>query len=87
MRLISICEQLGAETYLSGSRGRNYIQQEKFIDAGIKLEYHDYKHPVYKQQFDGFIPYLSIIDLLFNHGDNSLNIITDTHNEKSEGYE
>jgi hypothetical protein len=75
MRLISICKQLEADTYLSGTRGRNYIQDEKFQQEGIKLEYHDYVHPEYKQQFDGFIPYLSVIDLLFNYGADSSRII------------
>lgn len=75
MRLIKICKLLDAEKYLSGTRGRNYIKDEKFQQEGIKLEYHDYVHPEYKQQFDGFIPYLSVIDLLFNHGLNSMRII------------
>jgi hypothetical protein len=76
IRLISICKQLNADTYLSGTRGRNYIQEDIFQKEGIKLEYHDYEHPVYTQQFDGFIPYMSIIDLLFNHGTNSLGILS-----------
>jgi len=75
-RLISICKQVEADTYLSGSKGRNYIRDELFRKEGIKLEYHDYVHPVYKQQFEGFIPYMSVIDLLFNHGDESLGILT-----------
>ena len=33
------------------------------------------KHPIYKQQFGEFIPYMSILDLLFNEGPNSKNII------------
>ena len=75
MRLISICKQLGADAYLSGSRGRNYIQDDMFKKEGIKLEYHDYVHPEYKQHFEGFVPYMSIIDLLFNEGKKSLPII------------
>ena len=75
-RLINICKELGTETYLSGSRGRNYICEHMFQEAGIHLEFHDYIHPVYKQQFEGFVPYLSVIDLLFNHGEKSLSILT-----------
>ena len=82
-RLIKICKQLGADTYLSGSRGRNYIDDSMFMDEGLKLEYHDYVHPEYKQQFDGFVPYMSVIDLLFNHGDASLKILTGNYGEKS----
>ncbi|MBU1627681.1 WbqC family protein [bacterium] len=76
MRLISICKQLDSDTYLSGSRGRNYIQEDIFKKEGVKLEYHDYDHPIYIQQFDGFIPYMSIIDLLFNIGPDSLKILS-----------
>ena len=36
------------------------------------LEYHDYVHPTYNQLHGEFIPYLSTIDLLFNHGPASL---------------
>ena len=40
------------------------------------LEFHDYQHPSYQQCFAGFVPYLSVIDLLFNHGSESLDILT-----------
>jgi hypothetical protein len=43
---------------------------------GITLEFHTYRHPHYRQLFGGFIPYLSVIDLLFNHGPESLDILT-----------
>ena len=75
-RLIKLLKKIGASTFLEGSAGRNYIEEHKFTDAGIELEYHDYVHPVYEQQFDPFIPYLSVMDLLFNCGDKSLSIIT-----------
>jgi hypothetical protein len=74
--IIDICRELGATEYLSPSAGRNYIQENKIFSLGIQLEYHDYIHPVYKQQYSGFVPYLSVIDLLFNHGEKSLEILT-----------
>ena len=76
MRLIRICQELNGDVYLSGSRGRNYIKEDLFQLHGINLEYHDYKHPEYKQNFEGFESYMSIIDLMFNHGDESLKILT-----------
>ena len=42
---------------------------------GIKLEYQHFEHPIYKQLWGDFIPYMSVIDLLFNEGDKSLDII------------
>jgi hypothetical protein len=73
--ILSICRDVGATTYISGPFGRDYLDEGKFQQAGIKIEYHDYIHPVYQQLHGDFIPYLSIIDLLFNCGDESLGIL------------
>ncbi|MBW2605470.1 MAG: WbqC family protein [Deltaproteobacteria bacterium] len=74
-RLISICKALEATTFYEGAAGRNYMEEKKFEEAGIRLEYQDYHHPTYPQLYGDFIPYLSVIDLLFNCGDESLEII------------
>lgn len=74
-RLVDICKALGGDTYLSGAGGAEYLDETMFSSSGIALEYQDYKHPVYKQVFEGFEPYMSVIDLLFCEGDNSLNVI------------
>jgi hypothetical protein len=73
--LINICKAAGADTYLSGSGGGNYMNEDAFEKEGIKLEYHDFKHPTYRQLWGDFIPNLSIIDLLFNEGEKSLEIL------------
>jgi hypothetical protein len=71
-RIIEICRKLNAQVYLSGLGGKDYLQEDMFVQSGIKLEYQQFTHPVYQQQFmcnvDDFMPYLSIIDLLFNEG-------------------
>jgi hypothetical protein len=74
-KLISMCTILGADCYLSGSGGRNYIQEAMFNQAKIKLHWHTYQHPTYKQGFNGFEPNMSIIDLLFNEGPRTREII------------
>ncbi len=78
-RIIAIAKKLGARAYLSGAGGKDYLSENDFKDAGIVLKYQDYRHPVYRQQFmtneKDFIPYMSVIDLLFNEGDKSLKII------------
>jgi len=78
-RMVNICLELGADELLEGSAGRNYLTGEgerAFAQNGIKLTYHDYQHPVYGQLYGEFVPYLSVIDLLFNCGKDSLDIIT-----------
>ena len=47
----------------------------KFRDKNIKILLHDYDHPTYKQLFGKFIPYASCLDLIFNEGHNSYNIL------------
>lgn len=71
--LLSICKTLGAETYLSGPSGRDYLDTALFSAAGIALDYHAFKHPTYSAPI--FQPYLSSLDLLFNHGPKSREIL------------
>jgi len=75
-RLINICKFLGAKIFYEGSAGRNYIDINEFEKAGIKIEYQNYKHPTYSQLHGEFLPCLSIIDLIFNEGSKSLEILT-----------
>ncbi len=77
-RLISICKQLGATQYLSGESARKYISDKDFSDQGIELEYQEYQHPEYPQRYEGFVPFLSTIDLLFNCGDKSMEFLKQT---------
>lgn len=76
-RLITICKALGADHYLTGDAAKDYLDERQFADNGIHLEYHRYRHPVYQQLHDQFVPYLSVVDLLMNHGRESLKILVD----------
>ena len=74
--ILELCTKVGATVYLSGPFGRDYLDEGAFEKAGIELKYHDYIHPIYDQCFDSFEPFMSIVDLLFNHGEKSLEILT-----------
>jgi len=82
-RLINICKKLRADTYLSGPGGEKYIEMEKFKRENINIIFQDFVHPTYPQLFkkQGFLSHLSIIDLLFNCGPESLDIILGKKNE------
>lgn len=67
--LIDICKKTGADTYLSGSGGKNYVDESKLKAHNLNHKFHEFQHPVYPQQFGEFLPYMSIIDLLFNVGE------------------
>jgi hypothetical protein len=75
-RLIKICEFFGADIFYEGASGRNYIDEGDFLARGIKIEFQDYQHPSYRQLYGDFTSNLSVVDLLFNHGKESLAIIT-----------
>ena len=67
-RLIQILKAVGAKHYVSGPSARDYIEQQKFEEAGITLEYMEYNYPKYPQLHPPFDPYVSILDLLFMTG-------------------
>jgi hypothetical protein len=66
--LLEICKYVGADIYLSGAFGREYIDKETFLAQGVEVKFHEYDYPTYPQRFDGFLPFLSYIDMLFNAG-------------------
>lgn len=74
-RNMNICRHLGGDTYLSGLGARKYNDEAAFKEAGIDLIYSDFVHPVYPQLWGEFVSNLSIIDMLFNCGDKSLEIL------------
>ena len=76
-KILYILKDQKATKYISGDGegSRRYIDEQLFKDNNIELIWQNYKHPTYKQLYGEFIPYLSILDLLFNEGPNSKNII------------
>ena len=73
--VLDMCRQLKATTYIFGTLGRDYADIESFNKADINVIFQEYNHPHYAQLHGDFISHLSIIDLLFNCGDNSLDIL------------
>lgn len=74
-RLLALCRHFGADRYLTGDAAEDYLDPTPFSAGGVNLEYQRYEHPQYPQQYGGFTPHLSIVDLLFNCGPNSLAIL------------
>lgn len=67
--LLEILNNFSIDAYLSGVGAKDYIEESKFSD--IKLIWQDFKHPLYNQRSKKFIKNLSILDLVFNEGENS----------------
>jgi len=73
--VLNLCRETRADTYLSGALGRDYLDEASFTAAGIAVRYQDYAHPAYAQTWPNFVPYLCVLDLLFNHGPASREIM------------
>lgn len=69
-RLLSLVMKTGADTYISGPSAKAYIDEERFNQEGIKLIWKDYAgYPEYSQRFPPFEHAVTVLDLLFNVGE------------------
>lgn len=76
--IIEIAKIFKAKTVYEGAAGRDWMDTNYFHKHGLTIEFQDYEHPFYNQLWvkeQGFVTHLSILDLLFNHGPDSLNIL------------
>ncbi len=67
-QVLDMCKKLHADCFIFGAQGRNYAVPEDFAQNAIAIHFQDYVHPTYNQRWGDFVPYLSVIDLLFNEG-------------------
>ena len=78
-KLLNICKAIRADLYLANNATGDYVSANYFNKEGIQFVLQNYNHPEYKQIYKKkilpFLSHLSIIDLLFNYGPDSLNII------------
>lgn len=59
--ILNLCRAVGADEYIAGPSGRDYLDRAAFAEHGITVRFFDFDHPVYHQ--DGpFVPYLSAVD-------------------------
>jgi hypothetical protein len=68
-RLLNICRLMGASRYISGDAAQSYLDVDLFERSGVTIEWHRFVHPTYPQLHGEFIPYLSMLDLILNCGE------------------
>jgi hypothetical protein len=75
--LANICAYLGATEYISPLGSAAYLLQEIDLlkSRSIAVLFQNYRHPGYRQMFPPFVPYASILDLIFNEGERALDIV------------
>lgn len=72
-RLLSICKQSNADVYVSGPTAKNYLNAKMFEEEGISVEWMNYQgYEKYAQLYGDFEHSVSIIDLLFNTGEDAV---------------
>jgi len=79
-RILDICKKLNADIYLSGALGTDYLNLDDFTKNDITVLFQNFHQPVYKQCFEPFIPNMTTIDLLFNEGKKSIQILKEAKN-------
>jgi hypothetical protein len=76
-RLVDICKSVGAETYIAGRGGGDYMDEGLFHSNGVRVEHQEYSATPYPQRFtEKFVPDLSILDMLANVGPESMKLIS-----------
>lgn len=74
--VLDMCVKAGASMYIFGAHGRDYADVDAFRAKGVEPRFQMFTPPVYRQVHRrGFVPGLSVIDLLFNRGPDSLAVI------------
>jgi len=73
--LLSYCKYLNTDIYFSGISGKEYLDLDFFSSNDIQVEFQTFYHPIYQQTYEPFIPCMSVLDLIFNHGEASIDII------------
>jgi len=74
--LASLCKEVGATEYISVPGSKNYLDESSaFEDIGVPVRYFNYRHPEYPQLFGNFLSHMSVIDMLFNCGEQSSDLI------------
>jgi len=73
--VVDICRKLGATAYLSSDGEAAYIEEEKFAAAALAHAYLGWEPTPYPQLHGDFIPGLSTVDVLFNCGPRSLDVV------------
>jgi len=80
-RIIDFCRKVGADVYLSGRGGSTgYLDVDALRQSGVDVAWQSFEHPVYPQRYPalGFMPRMCVLDMLFNCGPASRDILLST---------
>ena len=82
-KLINICNDLEANEYFTGPAAKGYIDEAMFVKNNIKLSYYKLKDfPEYRQCWNDFEHKISIMDMFFNLGTQTVKYFNWNGNEQ-----
>lgn len=67
-RLLHLCGQLGATTYVCGPGSRSYVREADFVSRGITVEWVDYRYQNTLPLHDGRTVFPSVLDSILTAG-------------------
>ncbi len=73
--IIDICKAVGVDELYDAAGAEALLDPVPFKEAGIRLVFQKYEHPVYRQLHGPFVPYLSALDAILNCGSKARNVI------------
>ena len=73
--ILDICRKTGAEAYVHGGNSRDYVDFGMLESNGVRSLVQDFNCIKYPQTKEPFSPNLSIIDMLFNCGSETKNLL------------
>lgn len=74
-RLVSLCEAVDCDVYVTGHGALKYLNHELFEARGISVRYMDYQKTPYEQGHGEFTPYVSILDAIANCGERTKDLL------------
>lgn len=73
--ILDMCNKLRATHFVFGRHGEDYADPNFFRNSNIKVSFQNYIHPEYPQLHGRFEPFMSVVDLLFNVGQDAQKVI------------
>ena len=74
-KIIKLCKGAGITTLYDGFGASKILDSDMINKSNIDFKFQDLIHPLYNQLHGKFISHMSTIDLIFNEGPKSLDII------------
>jgi hypothetical protein len=73
--LLEICRRARIDWLYDGQKAADFLDLPLFEQHGIRVDFQVYAHPVYPQVLTPFVSHLSVVDLIFNCGPDSLSLV------------